>query len=37
MLNDVMPQKEACPIGQRVDFIENLLEVFRDLAIKFDT
>ncbi len=37
MFDDVMPQKEACSIGQRIDFSKNLWEVFPDLIIKLDT
>lgn len=36
MFNDVMPQKKSSTIGQRIDFSENLGEVFRDLTIKLD-
>ncbi len=37
MFDDVMPQKKASTIGQRIDFSKNLGEIFRDLTIKLDT
>ncbi|WP_280288884.1 hypothetical protein [Pseudomonas sp. BN417] len=37
MFDYIMPQEKNSSIGQRIDFSENLWEVFRDLTIKLDT